>query len=226
MKSQTGQVPNSKTTKGKNQLVEQSRINVPAGEDPMTYYATQISGSWRRTLEFTLITAKWCTQANNHLLDRQKKVLRKSVGMSPALFSKLVKIGECELLHRQELRAKLPSSLTPLYECAMLDESQFELLLKQKVITPKVSRDVIRDFRLEGTLPEKNVVPKPNVVAGFVLKDGVQWTSKRQAKLAELEQSLPDVKLVFAKTDEQKQEKRRQSRKEKALLTEAKKLAA
>ena len=127
-------------------------------------YAKQINTCWRKTTESVLETGSLCAEAKNSVGENNKALIKK-LDFSAATFSKLVTIGERRELYSSEMKARLPSNYTIVYELAKLSEDDLKRAVNEGVVKPAMTRATLQDWRGVGS----KVSDEHEVVFGTLL---------------------------------------------------------
>jgi hypothetical protein len=98
--------------------------SVPASE--IDGYVQKIEGTWKKTLDGILDTAKLCAEASDKLNAKDKARLLGQLSFRPTTFSKLAKVGKDERLRRPGIIKYLPPNYSTLYAVAKLDDKQLD----------------------------------------------------------------------------------------------------
>lgn len=144
-------------------------------------YAAKINASWRKTTDAVLETAQLCAEANKMLRMGDKPDFFKKLDFGSATFSKLVKIGDQPRLYEKPITALLPSSYSILYEVAQLSTSDLDAAIKDRIISPTMSRAALLSWIAEREGRAPDVDHSPKVLA--TLKVPLDYDNEKQEAL-------------------------------------------
>jgi hypothetical protein len=109
---------------------------------------SRIPSNWRKTATGILTVARLCAQtsAKAELGRKRKKELLRKLAISEASFSKLARIGNDRRLQRRSVQNYLPPHFSIIYAISQLDDQLLEAAIKNKLISPGVTRERIENW--------------------------------------------------------------------------------
>lgn len=110
-------------------------------------YETKIVASWHKYIASILDVAKLCDDAKLNLSQAELTELKGRLPFDNATFSKLARIGETSHFYKEEIKPRLPSKFSVLYELSLLDDKPLLEAVENGTVHPKVSRDEILNLK-------------------------------------------------------------------------------
>jgi len=122
-------------------------------------FAVRINASWQKLASSIIATGRLCAEAQEGLMQPELDELKDRLNFCHATFSKLAKIGSSGLAQLKDADAKLPPSLSMLYELTHLGSADIMDRIKRGKIHPEMKRDNVLALngKSKEPLPEKPV---------------------------------------------------------------------